>query len=397
MTSYVLSTNLGTQSRSCYYSYSGSAAPAMQEKLNYFAALKSAYDLLIDGGNTDVTLERIDEAQYAEAFELYNELMSKSPALSREVMLEIIRKETELPAVLLTAILIANPSAAKDAVIQKELDERYNPLTTYQRSLIDQGLSVLSSKENMEAAMTNIQSEYYQLLNYEYLRLAEDASVVDLQAARETLIGLDTDPHGLWFKTNWLAGQNRFAEAYTIGMEAVAGLRPKSDHQLDWNNYLNLLQSLIAWTANPDFSLSDAEQKNLVEQMDDGQPSTKSLILQTLIQYGNYDLEFDTSYPIDELGTRSLDRSKSEHTPNWLSLYPNPVDEYFAIRLYDAPTSSEAGYVITDMTGRSIINGRLNSNNLEIIVNSKDLKAGSYILCIWDKGHLIHTEKLIKQ
>jgi hypothetical protein len=234
-------------------------------------------------------------------------------------------------------------------------------------------------------------------LNYEYLRLAEDASVVDLQAARETLIGLDTDPHGLWFKTNWLAGQNRFAESYTIGMEAIVGLRPKSDHQLDWNNYLNLLQSLIAWTSNPDFSLSEAEQKNLVEQMDDGQPSTKSLILQTLLQYGNYELELDTSYPIDELGTRSLASTKTTEATAWITLYPNPIDEFIAIRLNNAPTSSEANYVITDMTGRTIINGRLNSNNLEIIVNSTDLKAGSYILCIWDEGHLIHTEKLIKQ
>jgi hypothetical protein len=396
-TSINLSFNSNNVPQNCPFTFTGSASLAMVEKLNYYNALKSTYDLLIDGGNTEFTLETIEVAQYAEAFELYDNLMAKSPALSREVMIEIIRKETELPAVLLTAILTANPSAAKDAVVQKELDNRSNQLTTYQRALIDQGLIVLSSKENIEAAMANTMAAYYQLLSYEYLRLTEEYTGTALIEAQETLMSQASDGHGLWLKTIWLAGQNRYEEAYNVGIEAFEGLRSKSDHKLDWSNYLTMLQTLIAWTANPAFVLSEAEQKSLVEQMDDSQPSTKGLILQTLLQYGNYDLEFDTSYPIDDLGTRSMSISKTNDSPTWITVYPNPVEDYFSIRLVDAPTSAHATYVLTDVTGRQLFDGRLNSNNVEIIVNSTLLKAGSYALSIFDEGHLIHTEKLVKK
>jgi hypothetical protein len=369
----------------------------MHEKLNYFNVLKSTYDLLIDGGNTEFTLQTIEAAQYAEAFELYNILMAKSPALSREVMIEMIRKETELPAVLLTAILVANPSAAKDAVVQKELDDRYNQLTSYQRALIDQGLIVLSSKENMEAAMANTMAAYYQLLSYEYLRLTEEHTGTALLEAQEALMSQANDAHGLWLKTNWLAGQNRYEEAYNVGIEAFEGLRSKSDHKLDWSNYLTMLQTLIAWTAHSAFVLSEAEQKSLVEQMDDSQPSTKGLILQTLLQYGSYDLELDTSYPIDDMGTRSLTLPTAENKASWLTVYPNPMEDYFSIRLIDAPTSSNAIYIINDVTGRLVLDGQISSNNQEIIVNTTALNAGSYMFSIFDGGHLIHTEKLIKQ
>lgn len=126
-----------TNSQTCPFTYTGSVAPELEEKLSEYNNLKAIYDLMLDGGNTEAIISTIEDSQYAEAFELYNELMGMSPALSREVMVEAIHRETELPMVLLTAILAANPSAAKDLHIQIELDNRTNLPTAYQRELIN--------------------------------------------------------------------------------------------------------------------------------------------------------------------------------------------------------------------------------------------------------------------
>ena len=62
------------------------------------------------------------------AMQVYQNLLSKSPALSDEVMIAAIEKEYALPASLLTIILAANPSAAKSAEVLKALESRENPL-----------------------------------------------------------------------------------------------------------------------------------------------------------------------------------------------------------------------------------------------------------------------------
>ncbi len=79
------------------------------------------------------------------------DLMQVSPNLSEEVMIEAINKEYELPASLLTLILNSNPHAAKSGRVQKELDERMQPLEEYQRAMIDEGLDLVSFKEELEA------------------------------------------------------------------------------------------------------------------------------------------------------------------------------------------------------------------------------------------------------
>jgi len=97
------------------------------------------------------------------------------------------------------------------------------------------------------------------------------------------------------------------------------------------------------------------------------------------------------------MGTRSLTLPTAENKASWLTVYPNPMEDYFSIRLIDAPTSSNAIYIINDVTGRLVLDGQISSNNQEIIVNTTALNAGSYMFSIFDGGHLIHTEKLIKQ
>lgn len=383
--------------QSCPFDYTGSAAPELEDKMEAYNDLKALYELMLDGGNTPATIENIQDAQYAVAFDLYNELMAKSPALSREVMIEAIQKETELPAVLLTAILVANPSAAKDAVIQQELDNRSSQLTNYQRGLIDQGLNLLSSKENLESEMANLMTSFSQLLVYEYQRIATDDAIADKQAAWESLMSIGTDANSLWTRTMWLAGQNRYTEAHTVGTQAVALLRPRATCKEDWTEYLTLLQTLTAWSANEAFALTTTQEQAVQEQIDEAKPATKGLILQTINQYGSGEYELATSYPIDEHGLRSMQFGEEETMPAWLTIFPNPVSEYFVVQLANAPTSTDAHYTVTDITGRMVAKGDFDANNQQVVVDSSWWNTGIYVFTIFDSGQTLHVSKISKE
>lgn len=249
----------------------------------------------------------------------------------------------------------------------------------------------------MESAMANVMTAYYNLLSYEYQRIAEDATVTDKLSAYENLMSVASDPYSQWVRVNWLAAQNRYAEAYTIGIQALNALRPLSDCRADWSNYLMLLQTLSTYSANPEFAFSATQQQEWLDMIDESRPSSKGLILQSLLQYGDVELDFDTSYPIDANGLRSMSVANEETTPAWLSIYPNPVDEYFSIRLADAPTSTQARYVLTDVTGRQVLSGGFVSNNQEVLVSSSKLTEGTYLLSIFDGEQLLHAEKLLKE
>jgi len=72
-------------------------------------------------------------------------------------MLEAIDKVYDFPASLLTAILQANPSSAKNQRILEALESRLEPLTDMQLFLIKQGVDIMSLKEQLELEMALIE------------------------------------------------------------------------------------------------------------------------------------------------------------------------------------------------------------------------------------------------
>ncbi|MDZ4751247.1 MAG: hypothetical protein SGI87_06500 [Flavobacteriales bacterium] len=142
-------------------------------------SLIQTYDALIDGGDTESLTDEVVYSTYTEALELYYELMSKSPALSEDVMLEAIQKDYELPAALLTSILSSNPTAAKSEWVQKELDRRALPLNEWQRTQIEVGLEIVSYKESLEEQITEKLTERWDFVNDHILEINSNSTIID--------------------------------------------------------------------------------------------------------------------------------------------------------------------------------------------------------------------------
>ncbi len=391
-------TGANATSITCNYDYQGSRMGPIVEKIAQYEYMKSAYEAMVDGGNTAAALTEVELAEYADALELYYNLMQMSPALSQEVMLQSIEKEYELPSVLLTAILASNPSAAKDPLVQQSLDDRTLPLTTYQRNMIDQGLFLTSTKEQAEGSMADVLQDIQSMIAYEFNYIANDASIVDKTSAWDQLFSMANDPTSKWIFVLWLADQGRYADAIAIGQPLVNSLSERDALKKDWYTYLTLVPLKQALEATENMQLTASEQTDLELLLDISMPTTYGLAVQLLKAYSNYQYHEPTDYTqTATLHSMQMQNEAMDELPSWVSIYPNPVNDIFSIRLNKAPITANAFYVITDLTGSEIIRRKLFNNNFEYIVDLSKLATGMYFVRIDDNGQTIANSKIVKE
>jgi hypothetical protein len=131
--------------------------PHLRAELELYAlkidSVQTELSTWVDGGNTDQLVSDVTFSTPPEAYDLYSDLILKSPYLSDTVLKESIQKEDVLDNVMIEDILVANPQSAKSAEIQESLDEKNNLLTDDQRGNIDQGNYFLSGKEILESRL----------------------------------------------------------------------------------------------------------------------------------------------------------------------------------------------------------------------------------------------------
>lgn len=125
-----------------------------------FTASKTAYinsayvfNALLDGGNTDVVVQEVEDSWPEDAWDLRNYLMSKSPYLSTDVLREMIKKHT-MPQAMELEICLANPEATKKEGFTKwaEFDAEH-PLPHYMIELIAGSWEAKTFRMQLEAQM----------------------------------------------------------------------------------------------------------------------------------------------------------------------------------------------------------------------------------------------------
>lgn len=78
-----------------------------------------------------------------------------------------------------------------------------------------------------------------------------------------------------------------------------------------------------------------------------------------------------------------------------IAFYPNPHDNVLMLNVAGLfKNNTRLTYVITDLTGRILLNGIIN-NPLNVIKTHK-IQAGTYFFSIYENGRLIETKKIIK-
>jgi hypothetical protein len=179
-------------------------------------SIKTVLNELVDDGDTEGLTTEVVLADYTEALALYYELMAISPALSEKVLIEAIDKEYDLPAPLLTLILQSNPHAAKSENVQKKLDDRLLPLEEYQREMVNEGLELVSYKEELESGYAYQRGQINFLLSQRIHEILRDTTLVDPVGDIATLIDTYRTPDHYYFLTKLYILYNDFDAAQNM-------------------------------------------------------------------------------------------------------------------------------------------------------------------------------------
>ncbi|PIY33089.1 MAG: hypothetical protein COZ08_05820, partial [Bacteroidetes bacterium CG_4_10_14_3_um_filter_42_6] len=113
----------------------------------------SVLALLVDGGDTPLLTNEVQQSTPPQTVTMYNELMATSPYLSDSVVGQAIIKEDVLPNAMLRDIMVANAHSAKSEALMSTLDNRYDPMPDYMKAQVLQGRSIVSLKEEAESRL----------------------------------------------------------------------------------------------------------------------------------------------------------------------------------------------------------------------------------------------------
>jgi hypothetical protein len=122
--------------------------------LNDYNNVKTLYDNLQDGGDTEGLKAEVESAWPNETWELRAELLGKSPHLSTEVLKAAADKTEVLPESILFEILVANPDELRNAALINYLEEKENPLPPYMINILRQvayGVTYKTALQNQMA------------------------------------------------------------------------------------------------------------------------------------------------------------------------------------------------------------------------------------------------------
>jgi hypothetical protein len=341
---------------------------------------KMEYLEIVDDGDTEGLTEEVIYTTYSEALELYYELLSKSPALSDEVMIEAIKKEYDLPAPLLTQILTANPSSAKSERVQKELDQRMLPLDEWQKQQIMAGLEIVSQKESLEEEMGALLTERSEAVNLQIEAIKCNDMILDkVQAVVEVL-----DP------INYFSDRQLFIQLLKeMGMtvEAIESLENiPLDFKVDGSLLLEINQLISVWETESLLkgmeapALSDSQQEMLKEIFFTSNSWASGEALSVLRLYS----DFTYIEPILEdgvPGNRALGIECDMDHMEYL-IYPNPTANWCVFERIDA--SEVFDLCLVDGNGRIIRHETMTIGQKQLLIETGLLTSGSYLIQVKD-------------
>jgi hypothetical protein len=336
--------------------------------------IRSIYNQLVDGGNTQELKQDVESANYYNAIALYDELVQLSPALSEEVMIAAIQKETELPAPLITAILSANPSAAKNLAVWKAIEDRSEPLDAYQKNLIKQGYYQTSIKESLESQMsaltTEIASNFSKALFYAFEH-PEVYSFTDLLA----MLDLSIPEHKILAGTMMICYGDE-TSGYDLMSEAALAANPHEAAIIEGTMQIMAIQKN---TVNRDIPELTTEEKSFLSNIRDNDPCYLGPFAQTVLEIFGGERHQDLESACELLQTeKSAKRNIKEFAD--VRLFPNPVNNDYTTLKLGEPLNSVTIAEIWSMDAKLIQTIQLQKGQQEVAIWLNNLEKGVYLL-----------------
>lgn len=346
---------------------------------------------LIDEGNTMEKVMDVNSAAPAEALVVRDDLLQTSPYVSDTVLKTAINREELLNNAMLRDIMVANPHSAKSESLMQELDMRLVPMPEYMKDEILEGVFVLSAKELMEAKrdMSN------RLYNYGFNRLLSASLTDTLATPVDTvmaLLGADGSAVSLMNQA-WLLLENGDTTAALNRMQSIGNEISLSENELV---ELGQQQAFMQWLVEND-GINSLDTETLNNFMMYSSPVVSSSARGLMI--ANYLLEYYEPYLEPDL-TKNMEVRKPKLKPvnqenAYLKVYPNPAKDFITIEFNTGNDNANGKIEIIEESGRTAHVRNLTRQFDQIILDTRYLKPGNYIIKIVLNGKPVCSTKFV--
>jgi hypothetical protein len=355
------------------------------------------YEQLIDGGNTDAVVEEIVSAWPQDVWELRTYLLSKSPYLSTEALMELVDKPG-VPDAIKAEVRIANPDATKkEGFLRWAEQDAVYPLPPHLIASIAASWETQTYRTTLEAQMADKHAAMTEAAN----------ELLDLYATRDST-GVPNDSlRWVWQQITTVAA--RYAESLLrLQADDFSGAQALVD-DLDEDHKLSSaeeaeqarMQALVADLLNLKQQARDVRQldpseitawETLIQDQYD-RPAT--WISNTLcFHYGicRPPLTGGDSEP------KSLQRSEEEKAigaARTFRFQPNPASTFIMLDYRLLPTESAGMLHVLDAQGRTVATQLLKGNVGQVVLDIRGWAKGVYTArCSIGEEHA-HAEKLV--
>ncbi|MCD4663940.1 MAG: T9SS type A sorting domain-containing protein [Bacteroidales bacterium] len=346
-------------------------------------SVQNLLDLLVDGGNTVTLANEVQTSYPPEAWDLYVNLLSKSPYLSDTVMKSAVNKENVLPAELVTDVLVTNPQSAKSDEVLMEVENRTIPLTEEMKEEIMLNWYIAGAKESLESKLSAYKAERGYALN-DLIRYFRNDTVSP--SPQDSIIEVLQQENNLWAKYTLAyeyLDKGEISQAENEMINIPVSFTLSSDEQEEYQDqlsYFNILKQL------------KQEEKNWIEadslQLDalydlafDNNNKANAYARNVLKFYDTLNYSEEIIYPsFLKSGSIIPIPAQRKAERNSLTVYPNPAKDYFIVRYELDNRYSEAKILITDMAGRNVKQFIVTTTRDYLIVPVSEFNKGIYVV-----------------
>ena len=379
-----------------------------------YLSLLYTYNQLMDGGSTNALLTQMQQSWPTEATAYRDELLSRSPYLSQEILNEAANSNI-LPAAMLFMVCMANPDATRGNEFLTNLHDAIpNSLPQYMINLI------IASWDNATArtAMENTLADYSQTMATTSNRILADYYYKNTQ----NMDSIDpTDTTNFPVQINyWLqriqtltAKYDLVENYYTTGEFTLAQdildaipyeFDLSEEQQAAYTDYCYFYQfRKNIYDCGQDLSVLNADQiQELVTFTEGDDNFAKGLAQNCLCFY--YGICPEDNFDEPSSGNRagntqnapeSVNLSETKNDPaNRVNVSPNPASEvatfnYFLPSIKENPVLS-----IYDMSGKEIAKFTIKNNQGQINWDTSTINSGVYYYFVKDRNTKIANGKI---
>jgi Secretion system C-terminal sorting domain len=355
---------------------------------------KYLYTLLIDGGNTQQLQEQVEFAWTNDTWQMRSELLSKSPYLSIEVLYTVADKVEVFPHAIALEIFMANPDVLKDNRFMRYLEMKSEPMPAYMIDLLLAARDQSTMRAIVERNLSFARSTYVEATGNVLRTQLQDPNynMANLMLDLEPIKTFPSDVMVIeeYLQLGDITGANdRYNTMLSSAEFSVYDKR-------EWSAYGAWLQLRTTMVQSGyDFENLPIAQIDELTAIADAHWNSYAGRSAMEILNAYYNGEYDTEPMISSgAGGAKRTRETSETLHSQLHIYPNPASDYLLVQMDLLTSISAQELLVTDSNGNQIYAFKIQDAKQQIAIDVQNWANGSYIVSIFQDGHMLESETI---